>query len=342
MTTGIKKEEFIKILNGTRDCLLSIKGGLKQIKSGLEFEALLCDVMKEVCAGMNIRGVIRTEKQSFPDIVIRPYGVEAKTTISDSWVSTGNSIVETTRVTGLKEIYVFFLKQGKKAPSDIRFKPYEECLSDIVVTHSPRYKINMELNSGETIFEKMGIDYDTFNTSDSIQLTKEYYRSALKEGEELWWIDQQDDVGITPIIKNFGDLDREIQELFKIESMVYFPKIFSTYNRKYIKPALHLLQKYQVTCSSLRDLFSAGGQKTITVKSKNIEIPKIYYNLFLNAKKIRALLNDADGAEMSRIWNIRFPKKQKVEELWLTLLDKYSALKQVKASVVYKEGLRVP
>ena len=340
MSSGVQKEDFLKILNKARDCLLEIKGDLKKIKSGEEFEAILYGIISDICASMKIRGAIRTGKQTFPDIIVRPYGIEAKSTISDSWVSTGNSIVETTRVSGLKEIYMFFLRQGKSTPTDIIFKPYAECLSDIVVTHSPRYKINMGLSHGESIFDKMGIDYATFRQSESIDLAKEYYRSILKEGEELWWLDQKDDIGITPIIKNLADLDKKSRDFFKIETMVFFPEIFSVCNRKYIKASLYLLQKYQATCSSFRDLFSAGGQKTIKVGSKSVKISKIYHNLFLVAKKIKDLLNSMDIAELSRIWNVKLPKKQKVEEAWLKQLNRHSTLKHPKASAIYKEGLR--
>jgi len=341
MSKGISKQVFIAILEEGKKRLLSIKGGLKKIKSGDEFEALLFSVIKEICAERKIWDVRRTGKQTFPDILVWPFGIEAKTTISDTWVSTGNSIVETTRVPDLKEIFIFFLKQGKKTPTDIRFKPYEECLSDIVVTHSPRYKINMELGSQATIFKKMGVTYETFNQSDNIKLAKEYYRSILKEGEELWWIDQQDDVGVTPIIKNFGNLEKKDQEAFKIESMILFPEIFAASNRKYIKVALHLLQKYQSTCSSLRDLFSAGGQKTIKVGPKKIKIPKVYYNLYLNADKIKGKLSDVDKEEVYRVWNLRLYSKKNIERDWLKLLDRFSDLKCPKASEVYKAGLRL-
>ena len=340
MSEGISKQVFIEILEEAKSRLLSIKG-LKKIKSGDEFEALLFSVIKEICAERKIRDVRRTGKQTFPDIVIWPFGVEAKTTVSDTWISTGNSIVETTRVPDLKEIFIFFLKQGKKTPTDIRFKSYEECLSDIVVTHSPRYKLDMNLEKNKNIFKKMGIDYETFSQSDSIKLAKEYYRRILRKGEELWWIDQQYDVGVTPIIKNFGDLEKKTQEAFKIEAIVLFPEIFSASNQKYVKASFYLLRKYQSTCSSFRDLFSAGGQETIKVGSRKTKIPKIHYNLYLNATKIKEQLSEADKDEVYRIWNLKLSSKSDIEKDWLKLLDKLSDLKHPKASEIYKAGLRL-
>ncbi|MBU1007176.1 MAG: hypothetical protein KKH08_06285 [Candidatus Omnitrophica bacterium] len=340
MRKGIDKKVFFNILGESKNRLLSIKGGLKKIKSGDEFEAMLFQVIQEICAELKIRDVMRTGKQTFPDIIIWPYGIEAKSTISDSWISTGNSIVETTRVKDLEEIYIYFLKQGNKNQSDIRFRSYEECLSDIVVTHSPRYKIDMGLSPDDNIFKKMGTDYKTFSQSDSIKIAKDYYRGILKEGEELWWIDQQDDVGMAPIIKNFGDLEKETQEQFKAEAMVFFPEVFSNSNRKYIKAALHLLRKYQATCSSLRDLFTSGGQEIIIMRGKNVKISKILYNLYLNAKQINYILKSRDNEELSRMWGIRISKGKTTEEIWLVLLKEKSETKDMDPCEIYKEGLR--
>jgi len=246
----ISEKIFIEILEEAKACLL--KAGLKTIKSGEEFETILYGVIADICAMKGIRDVARTGKHAFPDIYIWPFGIEVKCTIGDSWVTTGNSIVETTKKEGLKRIYIFFYKQGKKTKSDIMFRSYEECLSDIVVTHSPRYKINMELTEKDSIFRKIGIPYAKFCQKDTIKIAKDYYKSILKKGEELWWIE----AGVTPIIKNVSDLDEDLLERFKVEVMVRFPEVFSSSNRKYIKPALYLLQEYQATCSSLRDLFT--------------------------------------------------------------------------------------
>ena len=47
------------------------------------------------------------------------------------------------------------------SPIEFRARAYEECLSEVVVTHSPRYLIDMNLEKGKTIFDKINISYDT-------------------------------------------------------------------------------------------------------------------------------------------------------------------------------------
>ena len=60
-------------------------------------------------------------------------------------------------------------------PPEFRCRPYQEVLYDIAVTHSPRYLINMELQDGETIFDKMKTTYDEFRANENnIAKAREY------------------------------------------------------------------------------------------------------------------------------------------------------------------------
>ena len=65
--------------------------------------------------------------------------------------------METLRESEIEKVFLLFGRLS--APEiDFRCKPYEECLSEIAVTHSPRYLINMDMHGSDmTIFEKMGI-----------------------------------------------------------------------------------------------------------------------------------------------------------------------------------------
>jgi hypothetical protein len=49
--------------------------------------------------------------------------------------------LETTRVEDVDRIYMMFGKLNK--PVEVRFRPYECCLYEVAVTHSPRYLIDM-------------------------------------------------------------------------------------------------------------------------------------------------------------------------------------------------------
>ena len=117
--------------------------------------------------------------QRFPDIIANKYyGVEVKTTIKNHWTTTGNSVLEGTRVDGIERIYMLFGKMV--SPIEFKCRPYEECLSEVVVTHSPRYLINMDLKEGNTIFDKLKIPYDTLRKEQNpVKPIIDYYRKRL-------------------------------------------------------------------------------------------------------------------------------------------------------------------
>ena len=89
---------------------------------------------------------------------------EVKTTKDNHWFSTGSSVAEGTRVSDVERIFMLFGKMCN--PIEFRCRPYQECLSEVVVTHSPRYLIDMELEEGETFFDKIQIPYDEFRKQD--------------------------------------------------------------------------------------------------------------------------------------------------------------------------------
>ncbi len=335
MSAEITKQTFLDILAEAKSRLL--KSDIKSIKSGEDFESRLLLVIKEICAERKITDLERTGKHSFPDIRIGRFGIEAKFTVGDSWITTGNSITESTKKEDFEIIYIFFCKQGKKEKPNIMFRPYEECLSDIVVTHSPRYKINMALQDKDSIFKKMGTNYAAFCKGSPIEKAKDYFRKIIKKGEEFWWIDN----GVTPIIRIFSDLDKDTQEKFKVEALVLFPEIFSRSQRKYDGPTLRLFQEYQARCSSFRDLFTAGGQVKIKVAGgKALRVPRIFSYLHDYAKEIKNFLTHYDRDELAKTWNKKLTTTDNLEKTWLELVGDQSGLGEENVALIYNAGLR--
>lgn len=110
-----------------------------------ELENVVVNVMKELCGRtpFRVEEIRLVSAQYFPDIIAEKYyGVEVKSTKENHWTSTGSSIVESTRDKNVENIYMLFGKLGGKT-AEFKCRPYEDCLSDIAVTHSPRYLINM-------------------------------------------------------------------------------------------------------------------------------------------------------------------------------------------------------
>ena len=116
-----------------------------------KLEEVTRDLLKDVAPITPFRpeDITLVSGHSFPDIMATNYcGVEVKSTKDDKWTSIGSSIVESTRNATVENIYMLFGKLGGNPP-EFKLKPYQDCLSEIAVTHSPRYVINMELSEKE-------------------------------------------------------------------------------------------------------------------------------------------------------------------------------------------------
>lgn len=212
--------------------------------------------------------------QKFPDIIAAKfYGVEVKSTKDDHWTSTGSSILETTRVSGIERIYLTFGKLGGN-PIEFLSRPYEQCLYGIAVTHMPRYLIDMRLSHGKTIFDKMGVPYDQLRKMDNpIAPVARYYRSQLKDGESLWWTGDSSEEIVSATIKLWKNVPPEDRRSYTVFGCVNYPEIFGG---NYDRYALWLTSQ-GIVDPHIRDQFSAGGQEEMLLSSgEKVKFPGVY------------------------------------------------------------------
>ena len=226
------------------------------------------------------------------------YGVEVKSTNDDKWTSVGSSIVESTRDQYVEDIYMMFGKLGGNVP-EFRFRPYQDCLSNIAVTHSPRYMIDMEIREKreQTIFEKINMSYQAFHQSDDkIEVVRDYYISqGRKEGKQEmpWWvgrktIETNSDSEIPSIRLLNNCSPDEVKEL-KAEMSILFPQVILG---DYSEAALWLCTHRYLLSLNLRDLFSAGGQwKVLNGKLLDIPYPAVLGKLMEIMPYIKRVLS---------------------------------------------------
>jgi len=313
------EENFIELLEKSKIFLVSLLRKDKNI-SPLDFEGLVCEKMQEASIGTEFEGTIKqTGVHAFPDIVANGYfGVEVKITVKDQWTSTGNSVLETSRIEEVERIFIMFGKLGGQP--DVRYRLYQECLPEISVTHSPRYKINMDLQSGKSIFDKMGVDYDELRTSgDTIQQIKSYYRKQLKDGEGLWWIDEESESS-SPVIKQFRTLEPENKERFKVDCMILLPELFKS-RANYERAATYMITEFGAVSTSLRDAFSAGGQQEVLVAREKKSVSQILSQLHDYAPKITSRINEIDEELLKFYWQVQSVEVDRIKQ-WKDLIDK--------------------
>lgn len=313
------EESFIALLEKSKGLLITKIRTDNKI-TALDFEELVCEKMCEASVGTEFEGTIKqTGVHAFPDIVANGYfGVEVKITTKDHWTSTGNSVLESSRIEDVQRIYIMFGKLGGEA--DVRYRLYQECLPEISVTHSPRYKINMDLPNGNSIFDKMGVDYDVLRTSgDTIQQIKSYYRGQLKDGEGLWWIDEESESS-SPIIKQFRTLESEDKERFKVDCMILLPELFKN-RANYERAAAYMITEFGAVSPSLRDAFSAGGQQEVKVVGEKKKVSQMLSQLHDYAPKIANRINDIDEELLKFYWQVSSIEEDRIKQ-WKELIDK--------------------
>lgn len=228
-----------------------------------KLETISVDCMKKIASSTPFRPeeIRLISGIAFPDIVAETfYGVEVKSTQSDHWKSTGSSIIETTRNKNVESIYMLFGKLGGKP--EFRCRPYEDCLYDITVTHSPRYLIDMNIDKDNTIFAKMHTSYNELrNSKDSIAQVRRYYRNLIKsENKNVmpWWLDEIDDKSHNLLVRHITSLSAEEKQNVLMQIYMLFPGCMISSN--YIEPAMWLVAYHKIVCHNMRDYFSAGGK----------------------------------------------------------------------------------
>ena len=321
-----KQVEFDKLLNSTIEELSNqAKHSSKQFKDllGRNIEPYIKDLMSDLSIGTSFENTIELiGGQKFPDIVANKYyGVEVKTTTQNHWKTTGNSVLEGTRIESVERIYMLFAKLA--SPIEFRCRPYEEVLSEVVVTHSPRYLIDMNLEKGRTIFDKIELPYDTLRKSDNpIKPIVDYYKSKLKSGEDLWWIDN-DTKSNKFVIRIWNHLSLEERLDLKKLGMIYFPELFGNSGDKFGSFGVWLVKQESIICPNIRDIYTAGGRGDYSYGKSTIKnIPRIIINLFESAIDCVDIILKTESYELSEYWGQKTNDQTKVLD-WINLVSEY-------------------
>lgn len=298
-------------------------------RNGSKLEEDIYKVLKKEAVGTKFENSIKlVSNRSFPDIVAaKYYGVEVKTS-KKSWKSVGSSIMESSRIQDVEHICLFFGKLDKAV--EFRVRLYEECLSEIVVTHSPRYSIDMDLVTGDTIFDKMNTRYNDFRNLDyPINVVKDYYGSMLREGQELWWMTDSGEA-LSPVVRLWNTLKKEEKNEFKVKGFCWFPEIFGTSSSKYNRFALWMTTQNGVVPTSLRDIYSAGGRGSIPTKNGLLtEQPQVIIQLNNSKHLVMNELLSADKDFVGEMWGVShvFDGEDRMRQ-WIQLVNNHGITKR--------------
>lgn len=301
---------------------------LYQRISSSDLEIVTEQILKDIAPSTPFRKeeIKLVAGHSFPDIMSEKYyGVEVKSTKEDKWTSTGSSIVETTRDRYVENIYMLFGKLGGNPPA-FKCRPYQDCLSNIAVTHSPRYIIDMEIKEkrSQTIFDKLNVTYDKFSQDENkIEIVRDYYiRQSREEGkhEMPWWVGKKtietgdnDDI---PAIQLMNNKTADEIKWLKAEMVILFPQVI---NSDYSEAALWLCTHRYLLSLNLRDLFSAGGQwNCLNGRKLSTPLPAVFGKLMEIAPIVKKILTSDYYLEIDE-FNSSLRKNK--YEMWLDQVE---------------------
>lgn len=258
-------EAFARLVEETRkyleDLSITNPSTIAACRSGEDFEVCVRNALAAVLDQNGISAEIRYEQGShtFPDIVLvfdngDKYGIEVKSSTGTgrSWKINGNSVLGSTKENVI-DTYVMFGKTttGHQA---FRCKRYEDCVADVAVTHSPRYRIDMDLTPGTTFFDRSSLSYQQISDAEKpIELITDYFRS---QGQHAWWLAESSPAAI----RMFSNLSTEEKKTLLGYCFAHFPEVFSASSNKFSRCAMWLAAEHSIVSSSLRDNFSAGGK----------------------------------------------------------------------------------
>jgi hypothetical protein len=290
------REQFEKLLEASREDLqTTLEVG--QSLSSLDFELAVLNAMIRNARGTAFEGEIaQTEEREFPDLVVADYyGVEVKQTGRARFVTSGNSIFETTRHAGVEDIYIMMARTGGGA--DVRWRRYEDALTDVVITHSPRYAISLE-DDAVPVFERMGIDYETFRVSSQEEMMERVrclYRQPDRIGRQLWWLSTEIDRPVYRLWRSCSETERDG---LAAEMMFWCPESFGASNLKFQSATIYALSK-GILIPNIRDAFSAGGQVEIGDET----YPQIFGKATELLDRIARSNQDADTEALAVFWD---------------------------------------
>lgn len=235
-------------------------------------EDFLVSLLKDACTSLGVdpNAITHHRGHSFPDVTIQstPFGIEIKGAKAHRSFN-GNSVIAGTMKTGLKKVFLMYWIGDDK---EVGYRDYFECVATSVVTHSPRFQLDIDLDSNKSMFgagdDKVGLVDDVIFGGKSINSDKIIQwmaNRAREKGETPWWIatDESLPIGSTGLSK-FTNLSIAERNSFLKEALLTFPKIFDkSSNTKYNGIFEWAIQKKSIYTT--RDDYSAGGKVEIKI-----------------------------------------------------------------------------
>lgn len=258
------------------------------------FEELVPEIVDEISSEIKEQATLKSVVhygKNFPDMDLIlddvRYGLELKSRNNGSWDVPGNSVFESVSDQNYEEIFLLFGSHKKGIPQiKIKYRPYWEVTAGIAVTHSPRFKINM--NATESVFETSE-DYKKLQNmpeEEKIMFLQSHLRNNTTG---LKWFVPPTPHTIKPI--NLNSMKLEVKAQVISEVLVLYPQDLLNQPRGiYRRSTEHVLVSHFYYRSSFRDFFSASGKWEVN----GVHFPKVLNRLYDNREIILDIIKNAN------------------------------------------------
>jgi len=291
----------------------------KLFENSKSFENRARQVLKELG---KIPVDLDPDAQAFPDIVLGQFGIEVKFTEKDTWRSVANSVFESKREQSVKYIYILFGKMG--GTPEVKWGKYQDCVMHVRTSHMPRFEV--AIDAAQSLFQKMGINYEEFRVSsieEKMKHIRKYARGRLNKGEHLWWLEDkpESDHAVELNVRFFKNLDEPEQRQLRAEAALLCPEIVSdgkggAGKNKYDGAMMYLITHHGVLVG--RDSFSAGSVTgKVTDKGGQYVMKGLRQ---IEAEMLAAAIN-LDDALFIEYWGEGCKPNNRIKE-WLRRADK--------------------
>ena len=317
---GMTPQAFEQLLDGIV-AMLTEEARRTPFQDTKQFENRVRAVTQDAVTNLGIAIDFDPHPQAFPDIAVGRFGIEVKFTTNDTWRSVANSVLETNRIREVETVYIVFGKMGGEP--GVRWAEYATSVMHVRTSHVPRFEV--EIGAPHSLFEQMGVSYDTFRVlgmHEKMRYIRKYAHGRLKEGERLWWLEDASGEDHTlPIqARLYTKLSDSEKIKLRAEAVLLCPGIVRSgrAKNKYDDAVLYLLTYHGVLCHQARDLFSAGSVANPTNDNKGgIYIKRAIERI---ETEIREAASRMEDALFEEYWGTAVPPERRIEE-WLRRAD---------------------
>lgn len=259
------------------------------------FEELVPEIAKKIKSDINNVNIFDYTVHlghHFPDMDLvinqKRYGLELKSRNNGSWDTNGNSVFESITDEDYEEIFLLF---GSKEPNRdhilVKYDYYWKVTTGINVTHSPRFKINM--NASNSVFANAE-EYNNLREMNEKQKVIFLQTYLKKNTSGIKWFVPQSETPESVKPTSLNSLPITVQDQVKSEVLVLFPQdLITSKKADYTRAHEFIISNHFYYSSSFRDFFSAGGKW----KYNGVEFPQSVGTLYRLSPKINEILSQA-------------------------------------------------